>query len=79
MDEGQLVVVCCLCNAKISLLSFDLNAGPILSARTDATSIMNVSDFIEGKSKSLMPWVCDVRDIGRAHVLAIEVSYFPIC
>ena len=29
--------------------------------------------LIEGTNDSVMPWVCDVRDIARAHILAAEV------
>jgi hypothetical protein len=30
-------------------------------------------DFIENRKDQMMPWIVDVRDIGRAHVLAAEV------
>ena len=51
------------------------SAGPILSARTDATSIMNVKDVIENTRDQFAGWVCDVRDIARGHILAIEVRF----
>ena len=50
-----------------------LCAGPILSARTDATSIQTLRDILEGRGSNMMPWVCDVRDIARGHVLGAEV------
>ncbi len=31
-------------------------------------------DFIENSKDQMMPWIVDVRDIGRAHVLAAEVG-----
>ena len=31
-----------------------------------------MQDLLEGKKESLIPWLVDVRDIGRAHVLAAE-------
>ncbi len=30
--------------------------------------------FIENREDTIIPWIVDVRDIGRAHVLAAEVS-----
>ena len=30
--------------------------------------------LIEGTNDTVTPWVCDVRDIARAHVLATEVA-----
>ena len=30
--------------------------------------------FIENREDNIMPWIVDVRDIGRAHVLAAEVT-----
>ncbi len=30
--------------------------------------------FIENRGDNMIPWIVDVRDIGRAHVLAAEVS-----
>ncbi|KAL0048803.1 hypothetical protein WJX82_011518 [Trebouxia sp. C0006] len=47
--------------------------GPVISNRADATSILEVKGLIEGTNDSVMPWVCDVRDIARAHILAAEV------
>ena len=35
--------------------------GPILSARTDATSIQNVKALIECESEQILTWLCDVR------------------
>lgn len=29
--------------------------------------------LIEGTNKEVTPWVCDVRDIARVHVLAAEL------
>ena len=49
------------------------SAGPVLSGRADGVSKETVTGIIEGKKGSIMPWVVDVRDIGRAHVLGIEV------
>ena len=50
-----------------------LLAGPVLSGRADGVSKETVTAILEGKGGSIMPWVVDVRDIGRAHVLGIEV------
>ncbi|EIE24719.1 NAD(P)-binding protein [Coccomyxa subellipsoidea C-169] len=47
--------------------------GPVVSSRTDATSIILFKDFVENKGADIIPWQVDVRDIGRAHVLAVEV------
>jgi len=33
----------------------------------------HAQDFIENSKDQMMPWIVDVRDIGRAHVLAAEV------
>ncbi|KAK9810012.1 hypothetical protein WJX72_003318 [[Myrmecia] bisecta] len=46
--------------------------GPITSARTDAESIKAAKGFIEGQGDTLLATVCDVRDVARAHVLAVE-------
>ena len=35
--------------------------GPIISARTDATSIKNVKALIECESEQILSWLCDVR------------------
>ena len=35
--------------------------GPIISARTDATSIKNVKALIECESEKILSWLCDVR------------------
>lgn len=51
-----------------------LAAGPVLSARKDATSILTLSALLEGESPALYEWICDVRDVARGHILAIEVS-----
>eukprot|EP00877_Chromochloris_zofingiensis_P008773 jgi/Chrzof1/4149/Cz14g00270.t1 len=49
--------------------------GPVTSARTDATSVTVIKTILEGgPADSLRPWLCDVRDIGRAHVLAGELE-----
>lgn len=48
--------------------------GPVISNRADATSILDVKGLIEGTNDTVTPWVCDVRDIARAHVLAAEIS-----
>ncbi|DBA76212.1 hypothetical protein WJX77_001074 [Trebouxia sp. C0004] len=47
--------------------------GPVISNRADATSILDVKGLIEGTNDTVTPWVCDVRDIARAHILAVEV------
>ncbi|KAL3153255.1 hypothetical protein ABBQ38_011605 [Trebouxia sp. C0009 RCD-2024] len=47
--------------------------GPVISSRVDATSILDVKGIIEGTNDTLTPWVCDVRDIARAHILAAEI------
>lgn len=52
-------------------------AGPVLSSRADGVSKETVTAIIEGKGGSIMPWVCDVRDIGRGHVAGIEVCLPP--
>jgi nucleoside-diphosphate-sugar epimerase len=46
--------------------------GPIISGRTDATSIQKVKSILEGGDPTIIAWVCDVRDIARAHILAAE-------
>lgn len=46
--------------------------GPVISARTDATSVQQVKALVEG-ANTLYVWECDVRDVARAHVLAAEV------
>lgn len=46
--------------------------GPVISKRADATSINTVTAILEGKSADIIPFVCDVRDVARAHVLAAE-------
>ena len=38
-----------------------------------AKVLMLMQGLIEGTNKEVTPWVCDVRDIARAHVLAAEV------
>lgn len=35
--------------------------------------MLYMQGLIEGTNKEVTPWVCDVRDIARAHVLAAEV------
>ena len=35
--------------------------------------ILIMQGLIEGTNDTVTPWVCDVRDIARAHVLAVEV------
>ena len=54
-----------------------MHAGPVLSGRADGVSKETVTSILEGKKGSIMPWVVDVRDIGRAHVLGIEVRLTP--
>ena len=34
---------------------------------------MLVQAFLEGKATKLQPWLCDVRDIGKAHVRCAEM------
>lgn len=51
-----------------------MSAGPVISGRADATSIETVTAIIEGRAADIIGWVCDVRDIARAHVLAAEVN-----
>ena len=36
------------------------------------TSLL-MQGLIEGTNDTVTPWVCDVRDIARAHVLAAEI------
>lgn len=38
----------------------------------DATSIETVTAIVEGRSSKILGWLCDVRDVARAHVLAAE-------
>lgn len=40
--------------------------------------ILFLQAYIENKESNIMPWIIDVRDIGRAHVLAAEVK-LPRC
>lgn len=47
--------------------------GPVIGSRADATSITLFKDFIENQGANIIPWQVDVRDIGRAHILAVEV------
>ena len=49
-----------------------------MSGRADGVSKEIVTKIVEGKGGSIMPWVCDVRDIGRGHVAAIEVEQPPL-
>jgi nucleoside-diphosphate-sugar epimerase len=48
--------------------------GPILSSRADGVSRRTISGILEGGeiSHDLLPWLCDVRDVARAHVLGAE-------
>lgn len=46
--------------------------GPVVSSRTDATSIKDMTAFIENTGSDMLAWVCDVRDIAKAHILAAE-------
>ena len=33
----------------------------------------NLQDLLEGTKDTIMPWVCDVRDIARGHIRAAEI------
>ena len=59
------------------------SAGPVLSGRADGVSKETITGILEGKKSPIQPWVCDVRDIGRAHVAGMEVhstpSHFSFC
>lgn len=46
--------------------------GPVLSSRADATSVLMMKSVLEGKTDELPARVCDVRDVARAHIRAIE-------
>ena len=35
--------------------------------------LCNLQGLLEGTKDSLMPWVCDVRDIARGHIRAAEI------
>ncbi|KAK9792721.1 hypothetical protein WJX73_005793 [Symbiochloris irregularis] len=47
--------------------------GPVISQRGDATSVKQIKGIIEHTASYVSPWVCDLEDVGRAHVLAAEV------
>jgi nucleoside-diphosphate-sugar epimerase len=47
--------------------------GPVLSDRTDGLSVGYLQGWVEGKKYDSAPVICDVRDVARAHVLAVEV------
>ena len=46
--------------------------GPIISARTDGTSVGYLKTWAEGTAQSGAPVFADVRDVAKAHVLAAE-------
>lgn len=46
--------------------------GPIISARTDGTSVGYMKVWAEGTAQSGAPVFADVRDVAKAHVLAAE-------
>ncbi len=35
--------------------------------------VLIMQGLIEETNDTVTPWVCDVRDIARAHILAVEV------
>ncbi|PSC68689.1 diaminohydroxyphosphoribosylaminopyrimidine deaminase [Micractinium conductrix] len=47
--------------------------GPVLSSRTDATSMGYLKAWVEGRAQAGSPVFADVRDVARAHVLAAEI------
>lgn len=46
--------------------------GPVISRRTDATSLGYMKAWVEGSAQSGAPVFADVRDVARAHILAAE-------
>ncbi|KAL3142279.1 hypothetical protein ABBQ38_002622 [Trebouxia sp. C0009 RCD-2024] len=46
--------------------------GPVLSPRIDAMTVLMMKSLLEGKTDEFPARVCDVRDVARAHVRAIE-------
>ncbi|KAL4443929.1 hypothetical protein ABPG75_011666 [Micractinium tetrahymenae] len=46
--------------------------GPVISSRSDATSLGYMKAWVEGSEHSGAPVFADVRDVARAHVLAAE-------
>lgn len=46
--------------------------GPVISSRTDGTSVGYMKQWVEGKVLSGAPVFADVRDVARAHILAAE-------
>ncbi|KAK9812007.1 hypothetical protein WJX73_008070 [Symbiochloris irregularis] len=46
--------------------------GPVISQRSDSTSVKQLKGIIENTSSFIAPWVCDLEDVARAHVLAAE-------
>lgn len=47
--------------------------GPVLSQRTDATSVSTFKELLEGADISMTGRQVDVRDIAEAHIRAVEV------
>ncbi|KAK9812018.1 hypothetical protein WJX73_009173 [Symbiochloris irregularis] len=44
--------------------------GPVISQRVDSTSVKRIKGLIENTSSAMTPWLCDVQDVARAHMLA---------
>ncbi|KAK9829424.1 hypothetical protein WJX72_005769 [[Myrmecia] bisecta] len=47
--------------------------GPVISRRSDSTSVKFTKGWLEGNAGSFAPCICDVRDVARAHILAAEI------
>ncbi len=46
--------------------------GPVISSRSDATSLGYMKGWVEGTAHQGAPVFADVRDVARAHILAAE-------
>lgn len=46
--------------------------GPVISRRSDATSLGYMKGWVEGTAHAGAPVFADVRDVARAHILAAE-------
>eukprot|EP00884_Botryococcus_braunii_P007145 jgi/Botrbrau1/16431/Bobra.0142s0030.1 len=46
--------------------------GPVISDRVGGTSVGYMKGLLEGAPASGAPVICDVRDVARAHILAME-------
>ena len=64
---------CTVCYSKATLSSSWVDTFHSRSVELQRPLAAALQGLIEGTNKEVTPWVCDVRDIARAHVLAAEV------